>query len=295
MPLPPDRFRVFKFDEPSVGSAQRLGHVLARIDHELQRSPLAVVVAPMGDTADWLLDAVAAAAQGRFDEADAIVDRLAQLAVDSARHALGAPAAELQGVQLAVTFLVMPLRKVLLGISLLREQTPQATDLVLSFGPRVSASVMTAILRGRGVEAAFVDARTWTITDACFGDAAIDWPATEALLHARREGWRDVITVHAGSIGQTADGRTTTLGRNGADLTATLLARGLDASALVICSDTPALMTADPLIVADARAVRHLSTLEALELAHLGALQAANAGDLAQLTDFFSERIFPES
>lgn len=80
-----------------------------------------------------------------------------------------------------------------------------------------------------------------------------------------------MVTVHPGFVGQTSDGRTTTLGRNGSDYTATLLARGLDAEHVSIWTDTSGVMTADPELVEDAYPVRHLSYMEALELANFGA------------------------
>ena len=78
-------------------------------------------------------------------------------------------------------------------------------------------------------------------------------------------------SVCTGFIGATPDGRTTTLGRNGSDYTATLLARALDAAEVVISTDVSGVMTADPNIVKDAYPVAALTYLEALELANYGA------------------------
>ena len=95
---------------------------------------------------------------------------------------------------------------------------------------------------------------------------------TAAALAALRAGWDPrAIPICTGFIGQTPDGRTTTLGRNGSDYTAALLARALEASELIICTDVSGVMTADPRIVSDAYPVSHLSYLEALELANYGA------------------------
>ena len=77
-----------------------------------------------------------------------------------------------------------------------------------------------------------------------------DVEATHAKL-AERLKLFDGLVVTTGFLGQTADGRTTTLGRNGSDYTATLLARGLKAKEVNVWTDVPGVMTADPGIVDD--------------------------------------------
>jgi len=122
-----------------------------------------------------------------------------------------------------------------------------------------------------GAAARFVDARDWLVTDASFGAAVVDWAATAQKLEALAPDWKGLVPITTGFIGQTPDGRTTTLGRNGSDYTATLFARGLYAKEVVICTDVSGVMTADPNIVDDAYPVERLSYAEALELATYGA------------------------
>jgi aspartokinase/homoserine dehydrogenase 1 len=270
-------FRVLKFGGSSVGRAESLGHVLETIADESSRGPLAVVVSAMGDTTDWLIDAMDLATAGDLPGAEAIVDRVGDLATANALVALrgvdSALAADtLAGVTPAVRALLDPLRQILLGVSLLRERTPQSLDTVMSFGERLSATLVSSLLAARGVRAVFVDARDWTVTDDAFGRARVDWPASQAALDALRAGWPDgAVPVCTGFLGRTPGGLTTTLGRNGSDYTATLLARGLGAQEVVVCTDVSGVMTADPRIVSDAYPVPQLSYLEALELANYGA------------------------
>ncbi|QDG50760.1 bifunctional aspartate kinase/homoserine dehydrogenase I [Persicimonas caeni] len=274
-------YRVLKFGGSSLGAAPRLSQVVDLIVEEREESPLAVVCSAMGDTTDWLLEAVELAAGGDLDGAEALVDRIADLATSNALVVLEGDALEADGpapasaphaqITPVVREMLEPLRKLLLGISLLREKTEQSLDLVLSFGERLSATIVAELVAARGVEATFVDARDWVVTDATFGSARVDWEASKARLDALREGWGDAVPIHTGFLGQTPDGRTTTLGRNGSDYTATLLGRGLDADEVVICTDVSGVMTADPFIVDDAYPVASLSYLEALELANYGA------------------------
>src|SRR5690606_34567212 len=103
-----------------------------------------------------------------------------------------------------------------------------------------------------------------------FGRAVPDVRETFGKLQALSLSWGDAVPVVTGFIGATREGRTTTLGRNGSDFTAALLAAGLSAKELTTWTDVPGVMTADPALVADAYLVPHLSHEEAFELSHLG-------------------------
>lgn len=272
-------FRVMKFGGSSVGAPERLLAALDLIARERLRGPVAVVVSAMADTTDRLLAAVDAAAAG--DPADPHVDAIEQLALavfHGARDMLQS-AGLLQHVpediHSTLAELMRPLRQLLLGVSLVRERTAQTRDLALSFGERASALLVRALLVARGVPAVAVDARDWTVTDDRFGHASPDLPASRLALAALTPAWAtadgvDLVSVHTGFLGRTRDGRTTTLGRNGSDYTAALLAQLLGAAELQIWTDVSGVMTADPGLVLEAYPVAHLSQAEALELGDLG-------------------------
>ncbi|MCI0573709.1 MAG: aspartate kinase, partial [Myxococcaceae bacterium] len=283
-------FRVLKFGGSSLGRAERMAWVVGRIDEERRTGPLAVVVSALGDTTDWLLEAAQAAARGEVVAALGMVDRVEALAVavvDGVRgdtvsveppHPVPLPAGEgrlLPGEEeklaRVVAGVLAPLRDVVQGIGLTRDLSPQTLDRVLAFGELVSAQLVTALLEGRGVPVTFVDARQWVRTDATFGAAQVDVAASRERIAWLAKGWGERVAVVPGFIGQTVDGRTTTLGRNGSDYTAALLARGLWASEVVVWTDVDGLYTADPSLVSDAYPVRHITHHEALELATVGA------------------------
>ena len=201
-----------------------------------------------------------------------MIDRVAEHAITTGFAALSSgPAATMpHGYVQAIRRLLEPLRKIMEGMSLLLEKTPQGLDYALSFGERVSAFVLSQLLEARGIPATYVDARRWVSTDCHFGRAKIDWPKTRGNAVSLWHEWKDKVSVHTGFIGRTVDGRTTTLGRNGSDYTATLLASALSAAKVVINTDVPGVMTADPRIVKDAVPVANLTYAEALELAVYG-------------------------
>jgi aspartokinase/homoserine dehydrogenase 1 len=289
--LPPaGSYVVLKFGGSSVGSPPRLVQVCDTVVLERARDGrapyLAVVVSAQGSSTDWLIEAADAAAEGDVDTANLWIDKLADLATSNAliTAGLNAAAAAAGGgagvgagsgssgaelISLARNMLA-PLRQLLLGMSLLREKTPQALDAVLSFGERLSATILAELLLARGVPALFVDMRTLIVTDAHFGAARVDWPATQARVRDAARHWGQRVAVCTGFIGRTPDGKTTTLGRNGSDYTATLLGAALLAERVVISTDVSGVMTADPGIVKDAYPVAALSYMEALELAVYG-------------------------
>lgn len=279
--IPPDRMvtppRVMKFGGSSLGTPERLSQVLSLIAAEVPAGPLAVVVSAMGDTTDHLIEAADLASRGDDLGAERIVDLVADVATANGLMVLQSieRSAGLSGERPQITpvvrELLVPLRRLLTGVSLLRERTAQTLDLVMSFGERLSATVVSLLLTAQGIPATFVDARTWLVSDARFGNALVDWEESRQRLHGLRAGWSMPVTVHTGFIGQTPDGRTTTLGRNGSDYTATLLARGLGASEVNIWTDVSGVMTADPGLVRDAYPIARMSYMEALELASFGA------------------------
>lgn len=269
--------RVMKFGGTSVGTPDRLLRVVDIVASAAAETPLVIVVSAMQHTTDRLIEASSLAAAGNREAAERIIDEVSDLTIANgllslqqveARH--GAPARRPEVTPL-VRGMLAELRQLLYGVSLLRECTAQTRDLVLSFGERLSATVITELLAARGLPALCVDARDWAVTDDHFGAADIQARETCGKLSGIAPAWEGKIPVVTGFLGATADGRSTTLGRNGSDYTATLLARCLDAAEVVIWTDVSGVMTADPAIVADAYPLSRLSYMEALELVDFGA------------------------
>ena len=226
----------------------------------------------MGDTTDFLIDAFNAAGSGDAPGALTAVDHVAALAVTTAEGALDKSGASgaVPAFQAIVDAYLSPLREALRAEALFRSRSPAARDYVLSFGELVSSALVAALLDSSGVPSLAVDAREWTVTDDNFGAARVASEETFDRVATLAKTWGDRVPVHTGFIGRTFDGRTTTLGRNGSDYTAAMLAAALSARDLTVWTDVSGVLTADPAIVPEAYAVPHLSHREALELANLG-------------------------
>ena len=164
------------------------------------------------------------------------------------------------------------LEKLLEGVSLLKDYSPKTKDLVLAQGELMSAKLVAALLKRKGLESTFVDSREIFKTDAVVGNAQIINSVSEKLT---RDRFATIppnhIAVVTGFIASTEKGDTTTLGRNGSNYSAALLANYLNASELQNYTHVDGIFTANPELVPEAKIIRHLSYEEANELANFGA------------------------
>ncbi len=156
------------------------------------------------------------------------------------------------------------------ALSILGECTDESRDTVVSFGERLSTTILHAICVHQGIAAELVDARQLIRTDASYGNAAVDMQATRdqcAELRARPA----ALTITQGFIGATSDHRSTTLGRGGSDYTAALLGWACDASVIEIWTDVSGIYTCDPRVIPDAVPIASLGFQHVRELALYGA------------------------
>src|SRR5205085_5634842 len=125
----------------------------------------------------------------------------------------------------------------------------------------------------RGVAAEPLDADTFLETDDRFGEADAVPGVADRTIRGALEPLlaRGVIPVVTGYCGRAPDGATTTLGRGGSDLTATLLAAALRAEHVIIWTDVDGVFSADPRLVPEARVIRQLNFREAAEMSYYGA------------------------
>jgi len=261
-----------KFGGTSVEDAKAMDRTAAIVGGRRKKGLEAiVVVSAMAKVTDQLLAAAAAAGRGDKSGAMAISARLRNRHIDTATELLDEQ--RFAGLQAAIHQEFDALDDLLRGIAAVGELTARTSDLVVSFGERLSSRMVAAAFDQRGLNGTHVDARTCIITDAHYGkaapqEAAIEAKLTELVLPLIEEGRTPVM---GGFIGSTVEGITTTLGRGGSDYTAALVGGGLHAGAIEIWTDVNGIMTTDPRICPDALRVKSISFEEAAELAYFGA------------------------
>ena len=141
-------------------------------------------------------------------------------------------------------------------------------DQIVSIGEFLSTQIMSAYLQQIGFENSWQDARNLIRTDNTYRNAKIDWEITTDLIGTSI---KEKHTITQGFIGCTSENFTTTLGREGSDFTAAILAYCLDAKEVVIWKDVPGMMNADPKFFEQAQLLNQVSFDEAIELAFFGA------------------------
>lgn len=263
--------RVLKFGGAALGDAAAIANSCGYVVERGGR-PVVVVVSAMRGVTDLLHEALDRA--GRGDKAVA-AEVLAEL---RAKHAAAAEelltAGETRRCFLdALGSRARELEGILVSIATLGEVTPRSFDWVVSFGERLAARLVAATLRDRGTAAVPVDGEEVVVTDGRFGNAYPDLEASRARIRARllplcEEG---AVPVVMGYAGAGPDGATTTLGRGGTDLSASVLGHALDAEEVRFMKEVDGIMSADPRVVPDARRLDELTYTEVAELSFFGA------------------------
>ena len=157
------------------------------------------------------------------------------------------------------------------GVSLLNDYSAKIKDQVLAQGELISAKFLTHQLADNGVNATFVDARKLIVTDDEFGNAQpIESVSEDKVIDYFKQNSSDDVKVITGFIASNQQGETTTLGRNGSNYTASLIANYLNASELQNYTHVNGIYTANPDLVENSKKIKKLSYQEANEMANFG-------------------------
>ncbi len=160
------------------------------------------------------------------------------------------------------------------GINFTREATPRMHNILSSYGERLSALIITAVLTSRGKKAVCIyPHKAGIITDGKYSDAT-------ALIKKTSENLTPQVKAHVskneiifipGFYGISETGEITTFGRGGSDYSAAAVAAAVKADLLEIWKDTEGFMTADPDNIDNPKLIPRLNYMEAAELAYTGA------------------------
>ncbi|MDR1025513.1 MAG: bifunctional aspartate kinase/homoserine dehydrogenase I [Treponema sp.] len=289
---------VLKFGGSSVGSPAAIENIIDILnDSEHRGKVAAVVVSAFSGVTDELIAAARLAAGTAAPEGPATPDsRDRQAPAGSLRRRHRDTAAHfLKGEELEAALAALDRRfgeldRILQGLEVLGELSPGIQDRVMSYGERLSADLLARIFSARGIAASAVDTRPLIKTDSSYGKAAFIPAETYANIRgffdaarespvARQAAAQETsaapavrpIPVCTGFIGSDSRGHTTTLGRGGSDLSASIIGAALDAEELEIWTDVDGILTADPRLVKNSFRIDLISYVEAMELSHFGA------------------------
>lgn len=145
-------------------------------------------------------------------------------------------------------------------------------DQLIVFGELFSSTIVFHALCLNRINTHYVDIRNVFKTDDHYRDAAVDLDYSEArAIEVIQPLLSNHIVVTQGFIGSTSDNYSTSLGREGSDYSAALLANFLNAQQLTVWKDVPGVLNADPRYFQNARLIEQLNYQDAVELTYYGA------------------------
>ena len=265
----PRRREVHKFGGTSVADAEGIRRVAGRIRDARVEAEIVVVSSATATTTDDLHALARGACSGDERSVRAAVERIVE------RHRaiqtqLGSPSV---GTTTQTEALLSEITALASALRVTREVSAQVRDRLVAIGEKIAVGLVAQALVDAGVPAEPQFADDFIHTDANFGEARVLIGVTDRRIRAVLEPVlaRGGVPVVTGYCGRAPSGATTTLGRGGSDLTATLLAAALDADEVTLWTDVDGVFTADPRRVPGARIIRHLNYREAAELSFYGA------------------------
>lgn len=260
--------KVLKFGGTSVGSSDSIKEVIKIVaDYKAQNRHVAIVSSAMSGVTNKLL----LTGQKASENDESYLDKLKEietlhfitikelLLVKNQSHALA-----------TVKKMLNELEDLMHGVFLLKELSLRTTDLLLSFGERLSCYIINAYANQQGLETELLDARELVKTDDRFGKGRVQM---EVTVNNIREYFKahNQIQVITGFVSSTDKNETTTLGRGGSDYTASIFGSALDVEEIEIWTDVDGVLTTDPRQVKKAFSLSEMTYEEAMEMSHFGA------------------------
>jgi homoserine O-acetyltransferase len=251
------QMKILKFGGKSLANGEGINAVLEIINSKIKlQEKIAIVVSARGNATDELAD-------------------ILTLAVKNGNYKplLESFKSYQKEVCAAVDFSTEfdKLDKLFEGVSLIGDYSVKIQDQILAQGEVLAAKTIVYLLNERGIPSQLADTRKLIITDSNFGDAQpIDTISKKNIVQIFKEN-KDTVLVFTGFIASNAKQETTTLGRNGSNYTASLIANYLNAEELQNFTHVDGIYTANPELVLDAKKIETLSYNEANEMANFGA------------------------
>lgn len=257
--------RVFKFGGASIKDAPSLQNMQQIIKQFGQGQSLVVVVSAMGKTTNALEAILQAFWEG--DAYEALIVELYEFhkkIIDAIfwnkRHIVFAD----------LDAYMQTLRQKLI-------RTPKTNfnelyDDIVSLGELISSVIVAHALQAEGLKVVWQDAREIIKTDSNWREGIVNWQTTQTEIDEKlRPLLKNNIVLTQGFIGGAPNGKTTTLGREGSDYSAAILAACLQAESQTIWKDVAGVLNGDPKRLPDAQLFAQLSYQEAAEMTYYGA------------------------
>jgi aspartokinase/homoserine dehydrogenase 1 len=260
--------KIMKFGGSSIAHGKLIEKVASIIIVETEKTGTCVVLSAMKGVTDLLIRCAREAEKGSGKYKDLLAE------IKQKHHNVLEtlfPVHKKEVIQKEISSMLHELGEILHGVELVKECSARSLDVIMSFGEKLSCTIMAAYLTGNSYNAVFVDAsHSLIITDNQHGNANVLFDKSYATIKKTIEGIKG-IPIITGFIASTENGVTTTLGRNGSDYTASIVGAAINAETIEIWTDVNGVLSADPEYVKTSFVIPELSYQEAMELSYFGA------------------------
>ncbi|SIQ12006.1 aspartate kinase [Maribacter ulvicola] len=253
--------RVFKFGGASVKDANAVKNVV-KVLKEVGYENTLLVVSAMGKTTNAMEDIINA----YFENKTAIPSKIAEM-VD---YHLGIVSELFPNTQHGIYNDIKILVDEINGF-LVWNKSPNYNfvyDQIVGYGELLSTTIISAYFKEIGITNNWLDVRNFIKTDSSYRDTTVDWERTQKNVTTIDQ---KVLNITQGFLGSDDNNFTTTLGREGSDYSAAILAYCLNADSVTIWKDVPGVLNADPRYFEETELLNNISYREAIELAFYGA------------------------
>ncbi|MCE2961625.1 MAG: aspartate kinase [Chitinophagales bacterium] len=258
--------RVFKFGGASVKDASAIQNVTSIIQSYVEeKNPILMVVSAIGKTTNKL-EIIAKKVFEQSEDAKTLLKELIE------EHRV--ICRELKMSEESIVYKELAdIETKTLGFIVANESNNfnYIYDQIVSKGELLSTTVVYHYILSQKVSIDFVNARYLIKTDNNYTDANILWHETQEAVDAELKNHSSQVLITQGFIGANSEMLYTTLGREGSDYTAAILAKCTNTKEMTIWKDVDGVYTADPKKFAEATIINKLSYKEAIEMTFYGA------------------------
>ena len=266
---------ILKYGGTSISSAKDIQNVAKHIQSLSKQNQLVIVCSALSNTTDDLIEISQLIKNENKKKAEQLAKKIANRHQELAKHTIKKPQIRKKLLQTLNEYFV-ELVALIDGMVLLGEVTPRSMDYLFSFGERLSIKLISAAINDLGKKSISLTGKeVGIVTDSNFGESKPLMDTTRLRISKTLDSLfsEKIIPVIGGFAGADQYGHVTTFGRGGSDYSATIIGSCIKADEIWLMSDVDGLMTADPKIVKNAKLLKEVSYIEAIEMAMFGAKQ----------------------
>ncbi len=266
---------LLKYGGTSISTAKDIQNVAKHIQSLSKQNQLVIVCSAISNTTDDLIEISQSIKTEKKKKAGQLVKKIVSRHQELAKHIIKKSQIRKKLLQTLNEYFA-ELVALIDGMVLLGEVTPRSMDYLLSFGERLSIKLISAAINDLGKKSISLTGKeVGIVTDSNFGESKPLMDTTRLRISKTLDSLfsEKIIPVIGGFAGADQHGHVTTFGRGGSDYSATIIGSCIKADEIWLMSDVDGLMTADPKIVKNAKLLKEVSYIEAIEMAMFGAKQ----------------------